>query len=706
METHRMPATADFLVEIGTEELPPKSLRELERAFAKGVCDRLTAAGLGGVRPRAFATPRRLALLVAEVAVEQPVQRVEKRGPPLKVAFAVDGTPTRAAQAFAETCGVPVSALERLETTGGAWVVFRGEFPGAKAAALLPAIVTEALNELPVARRMRWGSRELEFVRPAHWVVMLLGREVVPCEILGLRSGRTTRGHRFMSTGALELAAPADYPALLKGAGCVLADFDDRRERIARLATEAAREIGGTIVLEEAVLDEVTALVEWPEAVVGRFDPAFLEIPDEVLIATLQGHQRYFPVRGSDGRLLPCFVTISNLHSREPAQVRSGNERVVRPRLADASFFWRQDLKMTLADRAPQLADIVFQRGLGSLQDKSARVAELARRLAATLGAPAASVERAARLAKADLLTELVKEFPELQGRMGYHYALRNGEPEAVAVAIEEQYLPRHAGDRLPASRPGLCLALAERLDTLAGIFALGKRPTGNKDPFGLRRSALGLVRTLIESGIELSLPEFIAHAVAAQPAKVADRAALEKDLYEFIMERLRAWYLDGQAPGLGRDAVTAEMFEAVWLRSPASPLDFHQRLLAVRSFLTLAEAQSLAVANKRIANILKGVTDDIPPAVDPALFESQEEQQLHDAVGGLSALHQSGLAERRYGEVLSRLAALRDPVDAFFTKVMVMTDDVGRRRNRLALLQQLRRLFLDVADLSCLPVG
>ncbi|MCC7490094.1 MAG: glycine--tRNA ligase subunit beta [Gammaproteobacteria bacterium] len=700
-----MPAHADFLVEIGTEELPPKALRDLELAFRDGVVSRLNAANLGGAEARSFATPRRLAVLVPDLAVEQAAQRVEKRGPPLKVAFDAAGQPTRAALAFAQTCAVEVDALEKLETPAGSWLVFRGESAGKAAADILPGLVAEALAGLPVPRRMRWGNREVEFVRPVHWLVMLLGEAVVPAEILGLQAGRHTRGHRFMSTGAIELRSPADYPSALRGAGCVIADFIERRGMVRELAMSAGRQLGGEAVTEDAVLDEVTSLVEWPVAVTGRFDPAYLDLPEEVLMATLQGHQRYFPMRGADGRLLPNFITISNLRSSDPAQVQLGNERVVKPRLADASFFWTQDLRKPLAERAPALADIVFQRGLGSLKDKSSRMAALGVQIAGRLGAAPDAVERAAFLAKADLLTDMVKEFPELQGRMGYYYALRNGEPDAVAMAIEEQYLPRHAGDRLATTGPGRCLALAERLDTLAGAFALGKRPSGNKDPFGLRRAALGLVRTLIEGGIELPLPEFIASALALQPAKAADPRSIGQDLYDFIIERLRAWYLEGQAPGIRAGQVTAEMFEAVRLRAPASPLDFHARLLAVRSFMEMDEAPGLAIANKRIANILRTATGVDPALVDPALFETTEERQLHAALEALLPVHQAGLVDRRYGEVLQRLAGLRDPLDAFFSAVMVMSEDAALRQNRLALLQDLRQLFLDVADLSCLNV-
>ncbi|MBM4195748.1 MAG: glycine--tRNA ligase subunit beta [Gammaproteobacteria bacterium] len=698
-----MPATADFLIEIGTEELPPKALRDLEQDFAAGVAGGIAAAGLGGGAAQSFATPRRLAVRVPGVVLEQAPQRVEKRGPPLKVAFDAAGKPTRAARAFAEGCGVAVDALGKLETPAGAWLVFSSEVAGKRAVDVLPAIVEAALAALPIPRRMRWGSRDTEFVRPAHWVVMLLGTDVVPGIVLGLTSGRATRGHRFLAGEALSLAAPAEYQSVLATKGHVVADFAERRARVLEQATAAGRDLGGDAIIEPDVLDEVTALVECPIAVTGRFDEAYLDLPEEVLMATLQGHQRYFPVRGRDGRLLARFITLANLPSRDPEQVRLGNERVVKPRLADAAFFWQKDLARTLAAREPSLADIVFQKGLGTLRDKSARVAALGAALAGPLGADPAAVARAALLAKADLTTDLVKEFPELQGRMGYYYARRGGEPDAVATAIEEQYLPRQAGDRLAATPVGQCLALADRLDTLAGVFALGKRPSGNKDPFGLRRSALGLVRTLIEAGLDISLPSLIDAAVAAQPVKIADRAALATDLYDFIVERLRAWYLDGQAPGFASGDVSAELFEAVRERRPASPLDFHARLKAVKGFTGMAEAASLAVANKRIANILKSAKDAIPERVDPALFDAAEEKQLHAAVEALAGKHRASLASRSYEDVLKQLATLRDPVDTFFTAVMVMAEDAGKRRNRLALLQQLRRLFLDVADLSCL---
>ncbi len=469
-----MPGTADFLVEIGTEELPPKSLSDLERAFAEQVLNGLRGAGLGFARLDSFATPRRLAVLVRGLELQQPLQRIEKRGPPVSVAFASDGTPTRAALAFAEGCGVRVEDLGRTETPKGAWLFHSGESPGRPAAELLPVVVQASLAALPIPRRMRWGSGDAEFVRPVHWVVMLLGDAVLATPLFGITPDRKTRGHRFHAPEDLIIGMPADYPALLRERGKVIPEFALRRARVRELADAAARNAGGQAVYSDALLDEVTGLVEWPVAITGRFDPQFLRLPEEVLIATLQGHQRYFPLRDSAGRLLPGFVTLAILESRDPDQVRQGNERVVLPRLADAAFFWDQDRKMSLVARAERLDSVVFQQGLGSLVDRSKRVATLGADIARALGQDVTVVERAALLAKADLLTQMVGEFPELQGRMGFHYAAHDGEPEPVATAIEEQYLPRHAGDRLPSTPGGRALASADWADSLAGVFALG----------------------------------------------------------------------------------------------------------------------------------------------------------------------------------------------------------------------------------------
>lgn len=698
-----MADTADFLAEIGTEELPPKVLRKLELAFASGIETRLEAAGLAFESLRSFASPRRLAVLAESLQLSQPEQKIEKRGPPTRIAFDADGNPTKAATAFAGGFSVDVSDLERVATEKGEWLEYRGTEPGKTAAELLPAIVAEALAELPIPKRMRWGSSDVEFVRPAHWVVMLLGKEVLPAEILGISAGRTTRGHRFHAPNEISIKVPADYSDKLEKDGRVLADFILRRDRVRELTEAAAVEIDGSAHMEPDVLDEITALVEWPTPVTGSFDDSFLRLPEEVLISTLQSHQRYIPVRGRDDKLLPNFIAMSNLDSKEPDMVREGNERVILPRLADAAFFWDQDRKATLDSRREALQQVVFQKELGSLAEKSARVAALARELATDLGYDADAAERAAKLAKTDLLTEMVGEFPELQGRIGYYYANLDGEPEDVARAIEEQYLPTHAGDDLPATPIGRVLAIADRLDSLAGIFAVGKRPSGNKDPFGLRRAALGVLRILIEEEIDIDLAAYIETAIAAQPVAIEDPGALAGDIYDFVTDRLRSYILDGQAPGFSDRDISPEVFEAVRMRSPSSPLDFVQRVSAVDEFMKHDAADSLAAANKRIANILKSADTDAGDKVDSKLFDEVPETTLFKALMDVSHAHAESLERRDYREALERLASLREPVDAFFDDVMVMTEDADRRRNRVALLSELRQRFLDIADLSCI---
>lgn len=696
-----MAQTADFLVEIGTEELPPKALRNLEQSFAEHMRAGLGAAGLGFGTLRSFATPRRLAVSVDALDCAQSQQSVEKRGPPLAIAFDAEGKPTRAAQAFAEGCGVSVESLGRTETSKGAWLHYRAEVAGQPAQDLLPGIVSDALAALPIPRRMRWGDGDTEFVRPVHWVVMLLGAEIVPGSILGVPASRHTCGHRFHAPEPVELQCAGDYLRVL-ATNRVIADFSERRERVKQLAEAAAGCVSGRAMIEADLLDEVTALVEWPVALTGRFDAAFLRLPEEVLIATLQGHQRYFPVRSGDGCLLPNFIATANIESRDPDQIRQGNERVILPRLSDAAFFWDQDRQASLESRLERLDSVVFQKGLGSLRERSVRVARLARGVAEKLGSAAAHAERAALLAKADLLTQMVGEFPELQGRMGYHYAKLDGEPAEVALAIEEQYLPRHAGDRLPASPTGRALSIADRADTLAGVFALGKRPSGAKDPFGLRRNALGLLRILVEDRVDLDLPELLREAVALQPVHAKDPAALAGELFEFIMDRSRAYYLEGLAPDLPAGAISSDMFEAVRSRKTGSLVDFHARLLGVCAFMRLPEAESLAVANKRIANILRSANTDTV-TVDPSLFGFSEEGALHKAVEKAAAAHRQHLQRRDYEQALCALAGLRSPVDDYFAAVLVMAEEAAVRSNRLAQLRRLQQLFLDVADLSCL---
>jgi glycyl-tRNA synthetase beta chain len=685
---------ADFLVELGTEELPPKALPALAAAFRDGLVARLAEARLGHGEVETFATPRRLAVKVRRLQLRQADQDVVLRGPPASVAR-VDGAWTKAAEKFAASAGVTTDELVEQAEGKGVYVYAHKAEPGAAAADLLPKLVAAALAALPVPRRMRWGAAEAEFVRPVHWLVMLLGPDVVPCELYGVAAGRVTRGHRFMAQQLIELGDPEDYPERLEQEGRVVASFELRRERIRAQAETAASEHGGRLVLDPALLDEVTALVEWPVPVSGEFDAAFLELPEEVLIATLQDHQRYFPVRVPDGRLAARFITISNLDSPNPGAIRRGNERVVRPRLADAAFFWQQDRRSPLKARTALLDSVVFQKKLGSIGEKSRRVAALARRIASLVGGDPAAAERAALLAKCDLVTAMVGEFPELQGIMGRYYARADGEAAEIATAIEEQYLPRFAGDRMPAGATGRVLALADKLDTIAGIFVIGQGPTGNKDPFGIRRAALGVVRILIECELDLDLPALVAEAVAAQP--VGGDGAMAEAIVAFLHERLRRYYLDGAGGVLAQH----DTFEAVLARQPVSLVDFHQRLVAVLEFVQLDAATSLVAANKRIANILRQAEIGEAGAVDTALLREPAELALYEQVTLLAREVAPLVAGRQYRAALEQLASLRAVVDRFFDEVLVMDPDDAVRANRLALLGKLRALFMDIADVS-----
>ncbi|HKX98456.1 MAG TPA: glycine--tRNA ligase subunit beta [Steroidobacteraceae bacterium] len=693
----------DFLVEIGAEEMPPRSLRALGESFRDGVAAGLQSAGLSFATASAYFTPRRLAVKVAKLLDRQPEQRIERRGPPVSAAFDASGKPTRAATAFAESCGVKVEGLTRINDSKGEFLFCRTTRAGEPAAKLLPGIVQAALDALPIARRMRWGSGNAQFVRPVHWVVMLLGDQVVDGEVLGIAAGRMTRGHRFHAKKPIALRSPGGYLAALEK-GHVRADFERRREQIRAGAVAAAEAAGGEAVIDADVLDEVTALTEWPVPLAGGFEQRFLELPPEVLVATLQDHQRYFPVRGRDGRLMPRFIAVANLESKDPAEVRAGNERVVRPRLADAAFFYAADRKSSLDARRAALATVTFQAQLGSLADKTARITALAGQIARIAGQDAAKAQRAAELSKCDLLSAMVGEFPELQGVMGRYYAGHDGEPDEVADALAEQYLPRFAGDVLPATGAGLALAVADKLDTLVGIFAIGQKPTGTKDPFGLRRAALGVLRILIETGIALDLRELIRSAlgsVTADIARLGGKPPAEKladEIYDYMMERLRAWYLEAGG------GISTEMFDAVLDTRPASPLDFDQRLRALAAFLKLPEAAGLTAANKRIANILRKAGEQPSPRVDPGLLADAEERQLAAEIESLRQDVERLVTARRYEEALTRLASLRGAVDAFFDRVLVMADDVRVRANRLALLSALQRLFLHMANLSRLP--
>jgi len=715
----------DFLLEIGTEELPPGALRSLEEALVAGLAAGLDKAGLAHGELAGFATPRRLAVRVKRLAARQPEQHVKRRGPPVSAAFGPGGEPTRAALAFAESCGTRVEALEQLDEGKGKFLYFAGTRPGERAVDLLPTLVREVLDALPSPRRMHWGEGSAMFVRPVHWMVMLLGSEVVPATLLDTPTGHFTRGHRFHAPRPIRISSPGSYERTLRERGRVIADFAVRRERIRNEVTAAATNVSGSALITAALLDEVTALTEWPVALTGRFEERFLALPREVLISTLAHHQRYFPVEDASGGLLPAFIAVSNIESRDPAKVREGNERVVRPRLADAAFFWEQDRKQPLAARVPALDAVTFQAKLGSLGDKTRRVRALAAGIAEATGGGAEPAQRAAELCKCDLLTHMVGEFPDLQGIMGTYYARADGEPEEVAVAIREHYLPRAAGDSLPGTRTGVALAIADKLDTLAGIFAIGEKPTGTKDPFGLRRAALGVQRILIEKELDLDLKSSIARALAAVRAELerrrgADAAAagagatgparspqpIAEEIYDFLMERLRAYYLErsGEPATPGQAPVTTEMFDAVLATRPASPLDFDARLKALSTFLELPESASLTAANKRIANILRKANMTPPAEVDVMRLREDAEVRLFDSMRGLRDAVAAATAQHEYAGALGRLAQLRPEVDAFFDSVLVMDENHELRANRLSLLAQLRGLFAGVADLSRLP--
>ncbi len=682
----------DLLIEIGTEELPPKALPKLSASFTDGIVKGLKEQGLAFADVAPFASPRRLAVLIRDLDVRQADKAVERRGPALQAAFDAQGNPTKAAEGFARSCGVSVDALDKVETDKGAWLYFRSMQEGQATDALIPEIIEAALANLPIPKRMRWGAGEAQFVRPVHWLIILFGDEVIPATILGVAAGSTTRGHRFHHPDTLEISAPADYAEILASRGYVVADFNRRRQMIREQVEKAAADLGGEALIEDALLDEVTALVEWPVALAGGFEEKFLEVPHETLITTMQDNQKYFAVFDSNKRLLPHFITIANIDSSNPAVVIEGNERVIRPRFADAVFFWEQDQKQKLADRIEALKQILFQQKLGTLYDKSQRVKALAREIAERIGADVEQAERAAELAKCDLMTAMVGEFPKLQGIAGRYYAALDGEPAEVAAAMEEQYMPRHAGDDLPAGQTGQVLALADRIDTLVGIFGIGQKPTGAKDPFALRRAALGVLRIIIERELPLDLRLLYQSAADLLGERLEDKQAVDSCL-EYTLERLKAFYQD--------QGVAVDVIDAVLIQQPTRPLDFDHRVKAVSAFRKLEQAESLAAANKRIGNILKKVDHSLPEQIDVSLLQEDAERALYQQLEQLKpdalAMFDSG----DYEAALMRLAGLRETVDRFFDDVMVMVDDPALQRNRLALLNQLRGLFLRVADLS-----
>lgn len=687
-----MEAPKDLLIEIGTEELPPTALQHLSEAFENELGNKLDQNRLRYSRIDRYATPRRLALLVVGLSTRQPDQEIVRKGPAIRAAYDSDGKPSKAALGFAKSCGVGLSDLLQEETPKGAWLVFRQKQEGRGTTGLLIEIVRLSLAALPIPKRMRWGSRDDEFVRPVHWVCLLFGKEEVAGSIFGVECGTTTRGHRFHSPEAIRVSLPSEYPELLRVQGRVEASFSRRKGMIRRQVEDLAKTVSGEAVLDEDLLDEVTALCEWPTAVMGTFDEAFLEIPPEVLIETMQKHQKYFPLFSADKQLMPWFITISNIDSKDPSQVREGNERVIRPRFSDAAFFWNQDQKRPLEAFAPRLKAVVFQKELGTLSERSSRVAQISRHIAASLGLDEELAARSAYLAKCDLMTKMIFEFPSLQGLMGRYYAEKSGEEPCVSSAIEEQYLPRHAGDRLPKTDCGRVLSIADKLDSLVGIFAIGQRPTGVKDPYALRRASIGVLRILIETPLSLDLKELLEFTAGELRDKVdAKEAATE--VFDYSMDRLKAYY---QQQGTGSDVVDAVLSVGVTI-----PCDIDLRIKAVDTFRHLREAEALTAANKRIRNILRKSGKMALGGITPRHLREVAEKQLASEVSALELEISPLLVSRDYAGVLKILSRLRDDVDAFFDQVMVMTEEKELRRNRLALLRAVESLFQRVGDLS-----
>ena len=696
----------NLLIELGTEELPPKALKKLGVSFADSIFQHLVEAGVanaGAENYQFYASPRRLVVWIKQVAPRQSDKIEERKGPSLKAAFDDAGNPTRAAQGFAGSCGVSVEQLEQQETDKGTWLIYRQKVTGEKIQALVEAALDEAIRKLPIPKRMRWGDREREFVRPVHWLLAMYGSDPLRVSVLDLKSDNWTMGHRFHAPGKIRVMSADRYLKTLKSEGFVIADYAERKALIEKQVLRQAARVDATAVISPELLDEVTGLVEWPQALYGQFDRKFLDVPAEVLVSSMRDHQKYFHLVDSAGNLLPGFITVSNIKSSSPKRVRSGNERVLRARLADAEFFWQGDQKIALIDRKPALDQVLFHKKLGSILDKVERIRALTSHIGNILGANADHVNRAVDLCKADLVTDMVAEVPELQGVIGRYYAANQGEAKAVCGAIEEHYLPKFAGDRLPKSDVSQSIALADRLDSLVGIFACGEVPTGDKDPYALRRAALGVLRIMIECKLELDLQGLISLSLNQFRSSSLDHLntseTLGKQVFDFVMERLRAYYQP-----LGYDVASINSVLSV---TPTSPADFDQRLQAVRNFISqqTEAAQSLAAANKRIANILAKQADGTTDIIDSALFSEKAEVALAAKLENIGGKAQANFAKGKYSSGLLQLARLKAPVDTFFDQVMVMDDDPKIRTNRLALLKSVRELFLAVADISHLRI-
>ncbi len=685
----------DFLVEIGTEELPPKALRKLSLAFSENIEQQLIDANLHFKSVKAFSTPRRLAVYVESLEICQADKTVERRGPAISAAYDKNGNPTKAALGFAKSCGVEISNLLKLETDKGEWLAYKFSQKGQKASQLIPDFVITALDQLPIPKRMRWGSLKVEFVRPVHWVVLLLGCNIIPAKIYGIESNCKTRGHRFHENHEIDLNDASEYAQVLKKKGRVIVDFDERLNLVENQVKEVAKKIGGIAVIDPELLEEVTSMVEWPSAIAGDFESKFLDVPSEALISAMKHHQKYFHLVDKRNQLLPGFITVSNIESTNPESIKAGNEKVIRPRLADSMFFWEQDKKAPLQSKLASLQKVVFQKKLGTLLDKTNRTKVLAAAIAKGLGENISYAERAAELCKCDLMTEMVGEFPDLQGTMGRYYARNDNEPEQVSAALEQYYWPRFSGDKIPETVISQCLALADKIDTIVGIFGIGLVPTGDKDPFALRRSVLGCIRILIEANITVDLLKLLDTSFSCylkQTAKLLDPDTV-KNVYEFMMARLPVYY---KSQGIDSDSV-----ESVICLRPSILNDSDKKIRAVNKFRKLPQAESLAEANKRISNIIKKAVDFKPEKVNKKLLSESSEIDLAEQIEVSSKQLKPLFEQRNYEEAMNTLAKLRETVDRFFDNVMVMDDNIKVRNNRLSLLAALRSQFLTIADIS-----
>ena len=685
--------TQNFLVEIGTEELPPKALKTLATSFADNVEAELNQAGLTFDKIEWFAAPRRLAVKVLNLATQQPSKEIEKRGPAVSAAFDAEGKPTKAAEGWARGCGITVEQAERIATDKGEWLVHRAKIEGQPTKNLLNDIVANALAKLPIPKPMRWADKTVQFIRPVHTVTMLLGDELIEGEILGVASARTIRGHRFLGEKEFEIQHADQYPQLLREKGSVVADFNERKAEILAKSQAKATALGGVADIEESLLEEVTSLVEYPNVLAAKFEERFLAVPAEALVYTMKGDQKYFPIYDKEGKLLPHFIFVSNINPEDPTAIIEGNEKVVRPRLTDAEFFFKTDLKQKLVDRLPRLETVLFQQQLGTLKDKTDRIEQLAGEIAKQIGADEAKAKRAGLLSKCDLMTNMVFEFTDTQGVMGMHYARHDGEDEEVAVALNEQYMPRFAGDELPKSLVASAVALADKFDTLTGIFGIGQAPKGSADPFALRRAALGALRIIVEKNLPLDLEDLVKKSAALFGDKLTNQNVVA-DVVDFMLGRFRAWYQD--------EGIAVDVIQAVLARRPTRPADFDARVRAVSHFRTLDSAEALAAANKRVSNILAKADAAIGEINFTACVEPAE-KALAELVLALRTEVQPLIAQGDYTAVLDKLANLRAPVDSFFDNVMVNAEDPALRQNRLAILNTLQGLFLQVADISVL---